>query len=272
MRFKHYFSQKQIPVGEKRELLALIEDCDFIYKKALDSVVESIDDKSVVCAIDEYGEICGFASILDEGNAVYIAELYVHMSARRKGYGKALIEKVMQFAKFKGYDIVTLCVGHNNKSARTIYENHKFIYSRTNTSLSTMKRYVSNKAYKIGGVLHEVVKLYGVDNLEEDVKKIANFEMFYKYFSSKDDEKIKKCIESGVFSSALKLIKELFNGRTLIANEILNGNFVKAVGTDLESCEDLKTAALGVKAFLDFRNETKVKDQIKIIEEKNKTL
>lgn len=272
MRFKHYFSEKQIPATEKRELMSLIEDCDFIYTKSLESVVQSIDDKSVICAIDEYGEICGFASVLDEGNDIYLADLYVHPSSRGKGYGKALIEKTLQFAKFKGYDVATLSVGHNNHSARKIYEKQKFIYSRANTSLSIMKRYLSNKAYQIGGIIYEVTTLYGVQNLSENVKKIEKYEDFYKYFRAKDDEKIKKRIESDVFRVSVRLVEELFGGRTLLADEILNGHFEKVKGTEFEDAKDIKTSALAVTAFLDLKNQEKVKEQIKKIEEKNKTL
>ena len=189
MRIEHYFDQKSI--RNKRELLNLIEECGLIYNKSLSSVVDEYAEKSVFCVYED-GHVCAFASVLDEESDIYIGEIYVQHSSRKKGIAKELLRQSMAFAKSKGYDFVTLCVGYSNHPARRLYEKNKFIYNRSGTSLVTMKRYVSNSAYHIGAILYEVSKRFGVRNLTQNIGQIKDFEIFYKYYLKPDDEKIKK--------------------------------------------------------------------------------
>lgn len=266
MKIKHFFDKKQISSYDMRGLVGLIEDCDIIYDGKLESVLNKDEDKSVICAYDEHGEICGFASLLDEDKDIYIGEIYVHPSSRRQGVAKELLARSMAFAKARGYDEVVLCVGYSNVGARRLYENNKFIYVKEGLSLATMKRYVSNSAYRIGGVLFEVVKSFGVVGLTKNITKIKNYQPFYKYYKNPEDEKIKKLINSEDLKYSAMLIEELFCGRTLVADMILNGELEKVVGTQFENAPNLKKSILGAKAFLDLKNHEK----IKIYQEKQK--
>lgn len=273
MRFKHFFNEKQMSANEKRELLWLVDSCELIdsERRNLKSVIDSVDDKSVICIYDETG-MCGFVSILDEDVDLLITELYVHPSSRHKGCGTALLKAVEGYAKTKGYDNVFLGVGYSNLGARKLYENNRYIYSKTGTSLATMKKYISKKSHYIGGVLYEVIKKHGIKNLKDNIEKIENFEIFYKYFKEKDDEKIKKCIKSETFQAAVLLVDELFAGRTLLADEILNGDYSNVSGTKYENVKNLKKAALGVNVYLDLKNQESVLEKIKEKEEKFKML
>ena len=267
MRIEHFFNEKSIKC--KRELLNLIEECNIIYKKSLGAVVDEFNGKSVFC-VYENGHVCAFASVLDEDNDIYIGEIYVDYASRRKGIAKELIRQSLMFAKTKGYDNVVLCVGYSNCPARRLYEKNKFIYNRAGTSLATMKRYVSNSAYHIGAILYELSKECGVKNLSKNLSKTTNFDGFYKYYSKPDDEKIKKLLNSEEIKASAELIEELFSGRTLIADEIINGKLESAKGSKFEKVKNLRKASLGAKIFWDLKNQEKVLEKVAEYEEKSK--
>lgn len=267
MRIEHYFDEKSIK--GKRELLNLIEECDIVYDKKISALIDETADKSLFCVYDK-GHICAFASILDEDSDIYIGEIYVEYASRKRGIAKELLRQSLAYAKAKGYEFVTLCVGYSNLVARRLYEKNKFIYNRAGTSLATMKRYVSNGAYHMGAILYEVSKQCGVRNLVENIDKIDSYENFYKYYDKADDEKIKKLLKSEELKVAAELIEELFNGRTLVADEIINGKLDRAKGTKFENAKNLKKSALGAKVFWDFKNQEKVMENIVKYEEKSK--
>ncbi len=270
MKIKHFFSERQLSQNEKRELMSLVEACELIHDKSLKSVLSEDEEKSVICAFGDDGGLCGFISVLDEDYDIYIGELYVAASQRGKGYSKILLKKSYDFARSKGYDNVVLCVGHSNLRARKIYENEKFLYCRTNIALSVMKKYLSNEANLIGKIIYKLVKTHGVANLAEVVEKLKDGNELKKHFLTKNIEKIEKCINSETFNASVGLVKELFAGQSLLADAILNGQYEKMIGTKFENIKDLKTACLGVKVFLDLKNQEKVEEQLFKYKEKDK--
>ena len=254
MRYKHFKSIKQISQNDKIMLMVLVEDCNMIYKKSLESLIDEIDEKSVFCVYDSYGQICGFATAADNDTYIDLAELYVHPSSRRKGCGHALIELVRLYAKQKGYDFITLSVGVENKNAQKIYSNNKFLFNAYNNSSTIhMKRYVSNNAYSYGAILYELSKTFGEDNLSKDVILVKDAKMynwFEKYFKNKN-ETLEKHLNSPVLFCAAEVI-EILNyshkpkTRTNV-NNILKKHFPKL------SEKQAKSVSLSCQAFFDFQ-------------------
>lgn len=270
MKIKHFLTEKLMSKKEKNELENLIDSCELIHVKSMKSVVSPDEGKSVFCVYGDNGEICGFVSVLDEDSDIYVGELFVAVSQRGKGFSKVLLKKAYDFAKSKGYDNVVLCVGHSNLRARKIYEKEKFIYCRTNIALSVMKKYLSNEANLIGKIIYQLVKKHGVQKLNAVVDKLKNKDEIEKHFSAKNIEKLERCLNSETFESSIVLINELFAGRSLLADAILNGDTNKLLGTKFENVKDLKTAALAVKVFLDLKNQDKIKIEIEKFEERMK--
>lgn len=103
MKIQHFYNEQQLKFY-KTGILNLIYECDFIYNKDLSSIIKEVDEKSLLCAIDEFGEPCGFMSVEDTGKDLYIDKFYVSMSERKKGYGKALLDHAIMLSKKLGYD------------------------------------------------------------------------------------------------------------------------------------------------------------------------
>ena len=89
--------------------------------------IEQLDTKTMVfVAENEQGERLGFASVshsthfTGEGQA-YIGELATHEAAEGLGVGKALAQACEQWAREKGYRILSLTTGAANKRALGFY-------------------------------------------------------------------------------------------------------------------------------------------------------
>lgn len=110
-----------------REVLE-IERVSFPTPWSKNMFIEDISNKDrsffIVARMDErivaYG---GFWLILDEA---HLGNLAVHPDFRRQGIGKKTLQKLIEIAKSKGANLMTLEVREGNKTARTLYENIGF--------------------------------------------------------------------------------------------------------------------------------------------------
>src|SRR5207248_4145562 len=66
------------------------------------------------------------ASIWTDGLECYLAELYVVPSQRGKGFGRALMEAVLDVAKERGADWIELNTEETDVAARALYESMGF--------------------------------------------------------------------------------------------------------------------------------------------------
>jgi ribosomal-protein-alanine N-acetyltransferase len=83
---------------------------------------------------DETG-VQGFIIAKAMGDELEIENLAVHSSARRLGFGTALLRELLQTARSEGIKAIFLEVRESNQSARRFYEKHAF------TGMGRRKRY-----------------------------------------------------------------------------------------------------------------------------------
>ena len=70
-----------------------------------------------------------YLQFLYNGKHFYIDDLATLSSARKKGYGSALLDYVFELAKQKGFKSVTLDSGHHRHDAHRLYLNKGFTIS-----------------------------------------------------------------------------------------------------------------------------------------------
>ncbi len=78
-------------------------------------------------AVEEKGVIVGYANfriVADEGEIERVA---VHPDSRRRGYGRKLMEAMVEYSRKKGVRDMTLDVRVNNEKAINLYESCGFV-------------------------------------------------------------------------------------------------------------------------------------------------
>ena len=109
--------------------ICAIENAAFSLPWSRQSFVNELEapERSVFLAATENGKVVGYGGfwlIVDEINIVTVAVTADH---RKKGIGKALIEKLLELGKRKGAKIATLEVRVSNEPAIKLYEKFGFI-------------------------------------------------------------------------------------------------------------------------------------------------
>jgi ribosomal protein S18 acetylase RimI-like enzyme len=85
-------------------------------------------DSTVLVAVDDAGELCGFTQLyptwcsLLAGPVYVLYDLYVTPEARRRGVGRALIEAATERGRRDGKLRMTLSTAKTNLSAQSLYE------------------------------------------------------------------------------------------------------------------------------------------------------
>jgi ribosomal protein S18 acetylase RimI-like enzyme len=85
------------------------------------------EDSVVFIAYDESNPV-GFVQLYPTFSSVsmkrswVLNDLYVNVSARKKGFGEKLINKAIEFAEETGAKGVALETGHDNVTAQSLYE------------------------------------------------------------------------------------------------------------------------------------------------------
>lgn len=86
------------------------------------AVVPSVDRKTFVLDVD--GQILGVARVGVDGEKTHLFSLYIAPSAAGKGFGKALLEKVLE-----GSSTQTLWVFKENEVAQNLYKKFGFNFT-----------------------------------------------------------------------------------------------------------------------------------------------
>ena len=90
----------------------------------LKSELENNNSKYIVAK--ENDEVIGFAGIIVTPIDVEITNIVTKKSKRKKGIGKALLEKIIEIAKQTEMEKISLEVNEENKVAIHLYENSGF--------------------------------------------------------------------------------------------------------------------------------------------------
>lgn len=112
-----------------RELRPHLEERNFL------KTIREISDEGYKLAFiekdDMAASIIGFRYqlYLFNGKHIYIDDLSTLPEYRGKGYAGALLDYVVDIAKEKGYNMVTLDSGHHRSDAHRLYLNKRFIIS-----------------------------------------------------------------------------------------------------------------------------------------------
>ena len=88
-------------------------------KNSLELLTKEGIGVGMVCSKD--GHVCAYGGMIvavDEGQITNIA---THPDYRRQGYGRAVVEALIKYAKFNGLDSISLEVRESNKAAIELY-------------------------------------------------------------------------------------------------------------------------------------------------------
>ena len=83
-------------------------------------------DRKFFVAKSEDGEILGFAGVLINFDFIEIMNIVVKKKYRKKGIGKELLEKIIDFSIEKNFDIIDLEVNSKNEPAINLYRKFGF--------------------------------------------------------------------------------------------------------------------------------------------------
>ncbi|ENI1142886.1 GNAT family N-acetyltransferase, partial [Vibrio cholerae] len=90
-------------------------------------------DSVIFLALSEGNEPLGFAQLYPSFSSVamkrmwYLNDLYVSENARKKGVGRALLQKVAAFAKDTDAITVKLATAVSNEKAKSLYESEGYV-------------------------------------------------------------------------------------------------------------------------------------------------
>lgn len=126
---KGEFSSFYVVKTEREHIKAIAELEKICFAEAWseEMILEFISAGNHFFTAVENGRVLGYigiSCILDEG---YIANVAVYPEARKKGVGKALLERVFSLASDLGLSFVSLEVRESNSSAISLYEKTGFL-------------------------------------------------------------------------------------------------------------------------------------------------
>lgn len=110
------------------EQIANIEkDCFLQNAWSEDSIrKELVNQNSVFECLVDNGVVIGYYSFYYSGNEAFINNIAVNLSCRRNGFGKILVNRLIDKAKSIGINAITLEVRKSNVIAQHLYESIGF--------------------------------------------------------------------------------------------------------------------------------------------------
>lgn len=114
-------------VGEYYEPLLGSAQNEYMLRmfQSVEAIREQMAQGYTYWLCDIEGRHVGFVGVCMHGDVTYLSKLYLHKSERGKGYGRAMMRLVIDFALSKGSNGVELNVNKHNPTI-TIYEKMGF--------------------------------------------------------------------------------------------------------------------------------------------------
>ncbi len=85
------------------------------------------DSRRLALVIDAGDRLLGFAFVWVIADELHLVSLAVDPSARRQGWGQALLDAILDFGEARGAALVTLEVRISNQAARALYRGNGFL-------------------------------------------------------------------------------------------------------------------------------------------------
>lgn len=132
---------RQATIDDLREVAGWIRsrrDCEFwagpylpypLDPELLPADVDLFTSDSMVLCQDQ--RLLAFGQLQEkDARSGHLARLIVNPAQRRRGYGRSLVEKLLQRAREKGYRSITLNVDRDNQAAQAMYAQLGFRHAR----------------------------------------------------------------------------------------------------------------------------------------------
>ena len=207
MKIKHYKKYESISMENSIQIQNMMDSCELIYgNEYLKDIVNERAGKTISVIYNNLNDACGFCMMSRDYDYILdIDVLYVSPTDRGKGYATALLNYAKVFAKQEKCYETNLIVSVRNENARKVYEKNEYVYDKKSkgSSVVTMIQYSNRLNYIIGGIIYNLAKIDGIENLDKTLNNILrkeNFEIFYPLIKVENkNEIIKKVINSKAF-------------------------------------------------------------------------
>lgn len=108
-----------------------------------EAIIKSLNDPGESWYLISEDKPIGFAKVIWESgipgidkSGVLLSKLYLNDAATGKGYGKQIVEVIMQYSKDRGYQYFWLEVLEQNERACRFYENQGLVYISNSTFIA----------------------------------------------------------------------------------------------------------------------------------------
>ena len=85
----------------------------------------------------EQGKLIGYAILGETRNLSYLQRIGVDINYQSLGYGKGLLQNVLNFAKKRNFYTIKLNTQETNESALSLYKKHGFIVQKKKLIIMT---------------------------------------------------------------------------------------------------------------------------------------
>ena len=94
----------------------MLHRCEYAYTDDLNEYIDFANGKCLIASFDYQNQMNGFATLEDEFDQLYISLVFVDSLFRHKGIASALLDKVKEYAKDRGFEKIYLIVNRKNNN------------------------------------------------------------------------------------------------------------------------------------------------------------
>ena len=133
-------SQKKLEVNDFSYLLDLDKNIfDSYWRNSKTSFHETLKScvNNYLFLLREQGKLIGYAILGETRNLSYLQRIGVDINYQSLGYGKGLLQNVLNFAKKRNFYTIKLNTQETNESALSLYKKHGFIVQKKKLIIMT---------------------------------------------------------------------------------------------------------------------------------------
>jgi len=133
-------SQKKLEVKDFSYLLDLDKNIfDSYWRNSKTSFHETLKScvNNYLFLLREQGKLIGYAILGETRNLSYLQRIGVDINYQSLGYGKGLLQNVLNFAKKRNFYTIKLNTQETNESALSLYKKHGFIVQKNKLIIMT---------------------------------------------------------------------------------------------------------------------------------------